>query len=382
MHHRREDANGHDQLPFILAVLPDPLEACALRNALSERLRAEVLLVASKEEAFAAIDRRIPELVLLHVFMPPGDEEHFIAYLSTVPGAEHVQTISIPQLRLSPDRNRPEGWLMGGLRQRPSNVSQVGCDPRLFAADVVGYLNFARAIGAGIEGREADDRHASERRGGCRWSPSDVPWVSSVRLAAGELADLVNVSSTGTLIRTHIRPVLASLKRLDLDHRPPSGLIFHLATGEEIPATGRVVRCRPRPMGKRHVLYEVAFRFDRSLGLGLPDTAVFTVGGAAADAVDSALFDRIEASRDEVLAACIEKRAPPINVREAVKELISIKAALLGIRSTMRGARGSKLLDLAKVHGARVRELDVLRRNLDERIRHGDRQGITTQLSL
>ncbi|MGH9142995.1 MAG: hypothetical protein ACRD2I_17830, partial [Vicinamibacterales bacterium] len=277
MHHGRHDASGQCQVPFILAVNPDPLEARALQNALSEHVKADVLLVASKEEALTVIDKRIPELILLHAFMPPGDEGHFIAYLCKLAGAGHVQTISIPQLLRSTDCDQRQSLLMGGFRRRRSKLRQIGCDPYLFAADVTEYLTLAREIATEIERREADDRHASERRGGCRWSPSDVPWVSSVRLAAGELADLINVSSTGMLIRSHIRPALTSLKRVDLDHRPPSGLTFHLATGEEVRATGRVVRCRPRPMGTRHILYEVAFRFDQSSGLDLPDAALFAV---------------------------------------------------------------------------------------------------------
>ena len=395
MHHGHEDARGQCQLPFILAVNPDPLEARALRNALSEHVKADVLLVASKEEAFTAIDKRIPELILLHAFMPPDDEEHFIAYLSKVPGAEYVQVISIPQLLRSTDCDQRQGLLLGGFRRRRSKVIQIACDPHLFAADVTEYLALARVIATEIERREADDRHASERRGGCRWSPSDVPWVSSVRLVAGELADLVNVSSTGTLIRTHIRPVLASLKRVDLDHRPPSGLTFHLATGEQVRATGQVVRCRPRPMGTRHILYEVAFRFDQSSGLDLPDAALFAVGTAAGaqhihgneESLQAQshrvrdLFDREAASQNELQAGQVSKHALPTNVPDAVKELIGIKAALLGIRTTMQGARGATLLDLARIHGARVRELDVMRKKLVERISHGDRLPIPAQLS-
>jgi hypothetical protein len=359
-------------MPLILGVLPDPLEACALRDALGERVQADVLFVASTEEAFAVIDKRIPELVLLHAFMPPSDAEHFIAYLSTVPGAEHVQTISIPHLLQSPVRDRPKS-LLGSSRWRRSKVGPIGCDPRLFAADVLGYLTLARAVGTDIEGRKADDEHASERRGGHRWSPSDVPWMSAVRLSAGEVADLVNLSSTGTLIRTHVRPALASLKRLDVDHRPPSGLTFHLASGEEIRAAGRVVRCRPRPMGKRQILYEVAFRFDQSLGLDLADTALFTVSPG--------LIDRTPLSPSEVLPRSVRGRELPTGNRAAAAELSRINAALLGIRSTMRGARGAQLLDLAKVHGARVRELDVMRRKLGECIAQGDGLQMTAQLS-
>jgi hypothetical protein len=372
MHIGCEDAGGQYRLPLILGVLPDPLEACALRDALGERVQADVLFVVSTEEAFAVIDKRIPEIVLLHAFMPPSEEEHFIAYLSTVPGAEHVQTISIPHLLQSPVRDRPKG-LLGRSRWHRSMVGPLGCDPRMFAADVLGYLTLARAVGADIEGRKAEDEHAPERRGGHRWSPSDVPWMSAVRLSAGEVADLVNLSSTGTLIRTHIRPALASLKRLEVDHRPPSGLTFHLASGEQIRAAGRVVRCRPRPMGKRHILYEVAFRFDQSLGLDLADAALFTVGPGS--------VDRTPPSQNEVLRGSASGLALPSSSRDAAAELSRINAALLGIRSTMRGARGAQLLDLAKVHGARVRELDVMRRKLGECLAQGDRLQMTAQLS-
>jgi hypothetical protein len=216
----------------------------------------------------------VPDLILLHAFMPPGDEDDLVAYLRIFPHADHVQPIRLPLLESSSDSQHPTRRLVGGLKPR-SGTGPAGCDPRLFAADVAGYLSRVLAIRKEIEERKAVDEppRTLERRGARRWSPVEVSCVSMVRLAAEwveEWVDLINVSSGGALVRTYVRPAPQTLKRLDADPGPRPSLTFELALGGAVRAAGQVVMRRVGPIGNGRVAYEVAFRFDESVDLGLP----------------------------------------------------------------------------------------------------------------
>jgi CheY-like chemotaxis protein len=263
-------------MALILTVQPDPEQAAVLQRALGDRVRAEVAVVDSSDAALSAIDRKIPDVLLLHALMLPPEEDYLLAYLRTLPGTAHVQAISIPHLQLQsscPD-DLPRRGLFRGLRQRPAPMAAVGHDPGLFAADVAEYVARARDIKRYIHDRPDDGPLASsDRRRTQRWSPLDIPWVSAVRLTSGERADLINVASAGALVRTPVRPTLLSAKHVDLDSRLQPGLTFRLVSGAEIHALGRIIRCQVGSVETGAMLYDVAFRFDESVGLELPTPA-------------------------------------------------------------------------------------------------------------
>jgi CheY-like chemotaxis protein len=281
-------------MSYILAVQPDPAQAGVLRHALHERGEGELVVVDSVHAALAAIDKDVPDVILLHQLAPPDAEDYLIAYLRIKPDAGHVQTIVIPTLQTSSESPelRTRSWLLG-LKQPPFRNPR-GCESQAFVRDVVSYLARARAVKEEMSFRTVDnDRlHGPDRRGERRRSPLEVPWVSSVQLAAGGRADLVNVSSGGALVRTRFRPGQPSLMRLDPDARRRSGVTFQLVSGEEIRAMGTVVRCQLRPTQHPGILYDVAFRFDEAVGLHLPtralpagtgsnETSLVYVGGSA-----------------------------------------------------------------------------------------------------
>ena len=279
------------QTALILAVQTDSAQAARLVHALRERVKAEVVVVSTTDAALSVIDKHVPDVILLHALVLPAEEEYLIAYLRTLRNADHVQIITVPQLESSSDRDRAKPFLLRGLKQRSARIGAVGCDSRLFAADVVGYLRRAYEIQHQIYQRKADEKPfgGADRRGGHRWSPREMPWVSSVRLVAGEQAELINLSASGALVRTRVRPALSSLKQLDSDSRARTGLAFQLTSGAEVCATGRVVRCQVGSVGGDPIQYHVAFRFDESIGLELPtlmpagagDTVVSLAGDLA-----------------------------------------------------------------------------------------------------
>jgi hypothetical protein len=383
------------QAELILAVQPDSAQACTLRRALRDRVKekGEVVVVDSTEAALSVIDKQVPDVILLHALMLTAEEDYLIAYLRTLPNTDHVQAITIPRFNSSSDDDRPKHSLFGGLKQQPVRMNTVGCDSQLFAADVVGYLTRAREIKQRIHERKTNDQPlgSSERRGGHRWSPLEMPWVSSVHLIAGERADLVNVSLTGALVRTHTRPALPSVKHLDLDSGVRPGLTFQLATGAEVCATGRVVRCQVGSLGAGPIRYDVAFRFDASVGLDLP-----TVMPPAAEAGDNVMSLAIRGvppesrphhlcevlnhsvtSQNELLKRWVGAGSVPNSLRGAVSELTTVNAALVEIGATLRDARRTRSTDaelsnLANRLAPRIRELHALRNVVVESISDDD----------
>ena len=273
----------------VVAVQPDRAQAATLCSALRGS-NEEVRVVDSVGAALKEVEQQLPDLVLLHRFLPPLDEDYFLVCLRTMPGTGHIQTISLPHLRDSSDCPSSDG-----LPSRPLNLqsrdlrvrdyffgyfrslsgtqsietSSAGCDPRVFRADVARYLARARAIKQEVVSREECESptRTVDRRGQRRWSAEELPWVASVRLAAGELADLIDVSSGGARVRTQLRPQLSSLKRTYFDSQRGSGLTFQLESGGEVWATGQAVRCQVCSIRNGPVLYEVAFRFDMDLDL-------------------------------------------------------------------------------------------------------------------
>jgi hypothetical protein len=251
-------------MSYILAIEPDATQSAVLRRALNAAVGEKVVIVASKEAALVAIDRQVPDVVLLHALMSPQDDDYFVAYLCALPGTRHVQVIRIPQL-LAPMAVDDNVRVFDRWTKRRDKASWFRCEPQLFAEDVVGYLARAHTLKRELtllteEPAQADRRRAS------RLTPSDVPWLSSVRLAAGEHAELVDISLSGALVRTSDRPHLVSIRGGGVEAWARPGLLLELASGEQVQVTGDVVRCRPA----QGVGYQVAFRFDRSAELYLP----------------------------------------------------------------------------------------------------------------
>ena len=244
-----------------------------------------------------------------------------------------------------------------------------------------------------------------DRRTARRCAPSEVPRVLSVRLATGEWAELIDVSSGGALVRTHGRPPMDPLKHVRPDPEPAGGLVFRLAQGEKIHVAGRVVRCQVASVTQGSLLYGVAFRFDDPLSLDLPSDppvqfpaesfdADMSVGAAQAHAQGGTglagdlfnhltrtsqnradwLADRDFGNEEQALLA----RLPgdvwlPDGVREAVAQLALVSAELFQLQTEGFNERhtGPAQPDLASRLGARIRELNYLRDELVERIYRG-----------
>jgi len=151
-------------VPLVLAVEPDLRQGALLKRVIGDGVYAELIVVDSRDAAIAALNARVPDVILLTALLSPRDEAEMVAHLRTLEGADHVQTHTIPQLA-SGSTERAEapaaqGRLLGKFRRKKEAQEPIsGCDPALFADEVRAFL--ARA--AELKGHAASAPHALER---------------------------------------------------------------------------------------------------------------------------------------------------------------------------------------------------------------------------
>jgi CheY-like chemotaxis protein len=367
-------------MDLILAVQPDSAQADLLRNALSRRVNAEVVVVETIEAALSLLDRCVPDVILLDPLIPARDESYLIAYLRALANTDHVQVIGIPRLGSPPDFERPRPSLLRALTSKTPRIATLPCEPQLFSTDVIDYLTRARDYKQERPYRKigGESLGSSDRRGGHRWSGLEVPWVSSVELTSMERVQLINVSMGGALIRTGRRPGLGALTRVDMNSHDRSSLTFHLASGADIHATGWVVRCLVGSPGNERNLYDVAFQFDQPVGLVFPlamseptDAADMPPTAAGLDpAAPSCHLQKFlghSATSQNELLACLRSSALPGSLQDTVSRLTSVNEALIATKAMLRLARrtrvsDAKLLEDVERFTQRLRELHTLRR--------------------
>ena len=134
-------------MSLVLAIEPDRAQADALRAILDGRLGAPLTVVASKDDALAAIDREMPDLVLVTALLSPREEDELVAFLRTLDNASHLQLLTIPRLgRAEVLPTSKKSSLFGfGKKKAPAPTSD-GCDPAEFAEQVASYLSRAREV--------------------------------------------------------------------------------------------------------------------------------------------------------------------------------------------------------------------------------------------
>ena len=135
-------------MALVLAVEPDHRQASILKRIVREQVRADLVLVDSRDAAVAALTARIPDVILLTALLSPRDEEELVAYLRTLAGAQHIQTHTIPQLASTAAdmEQKSGGGLFGkllGKKEAAPKVSMGGCDPDLFADEIRTFIETA-----------------------------------------------------------------------------------------------------------------------------------------------------------------------------------------------------------------------------------------------
>src|SRR6267143_1544179 len=130
-------------MSLILVVEPDSRHAAQLASIARNHLHAELVMAESGDRAVAALDHRVPDIVLTAPLLPHHDEAVLSDYLRALGDAgAHVQTLTIPIFSTPAAARR---GVRGVFRkERPNPVMPVGCDPALFAEQVGQYLHRAR----------------------------------------------------------------------------------------------------------------------------------------------------------------------------------------------------------------------------------------------
>jgi CheY-like chemotaxis protein len=130
---------------FVLAIEPDTRQATLVRRLMRQEVRADLALVDSKDAAVAAIDQRMPDLILVTALMSPRDEAELVRHLRAREAPPHLQTLTIPLLAPPvADESAPNAGLLTSLkRRRKKPPAPTGCDPIVFAREIIGYLERA-----------------------------------------------------------------------------------------------------------------------------------------------------------------------------------------------------------------------------------------------
>jgi CheY-like chemotaxis protein len=128
---------------LVLALEPDLRQAAILKRVIRDRVHAELVVVDSRDAAIAAVDARVPDVILFTALLSPRDEGEIISHLRTLANAEHVQSHTIPQLASSSqdgEDEAPQGGLFGRLRRKKASEPMPGCDPLAFADEIGTFI--------------------------------------------------------------------------------------------------------------------------------------------------------------------------------------------------------------------------------------------------
>lgn len=134
---------------YILAIESDPGQAATLSRVVQDRVGAKLTVVDSKDGAIASIKKRVPDLILVSVLFSPRQEEELVGHLRTLEGADHLQTLTLPLLAAMEDEGRRRGLF--GFRKKTEVGDLQGCDPYVFAEQILGYLKTAADLKATAE---------------------------------------------------------------------------------------------------------------------------------------------------------------------------------------------------------------------------------------
>lgn len=145
------------------------------------------LIVPNVHDAVVAIDRRVPEVILLPALMPPADEARLLAQLRMLPPSVCVETLITPVFPQPAEVPEAHGrWDLFKLRPKPKDWTPAVA---AFAEQLLVYLERG---GRSIALRAAfGERRASTR----------IADVTSARVALRGLdVDIVDLSLTGAQV--------------------------------------------------------------------------------------------------------------------------------------------------------------------------------------
>src|SRR5438128_909796 len=127
-------------MPAILPTERHRRQAAHLAGVARPQVAAALILADTTEGALAAIGTRMPDLVLVPALLSPQDDAALAAALRVIAAAARVQMLTIPVLGAQRPDPEPGGVLFGLRGKKPRGAEPDGCDPAVFAEQIVSYL--------------------------------------------------------------------------------------------------------------------------------------------------------------------------------------------------------------------------------------------------
>lgn len=127
-------------MPLILAIEPERQQAALLSSLVRGRLRAELVLADTTEQALVAIGDRVPDLVLIPTLLSAQEDAALAGALRMIAAAANVQMLTIPLLAAPARAAERLGMLAKWRRSKQAVPTAAGCDPAVFAEQIASYL--------------------------------------------------------------------------------------------------------------------------------------------------------------------------------------------------------------------------------------------------
>jgi hypothetical protein len=143
-------------MSLVLAIEPGRAQAELLREV-HTALGVQLLIVSSKDDAIAAIDREVPDLVLVNALLSPREENELVAHLRSLDNASHLQLLTIPLLSKGDAPAQGKSSLFGFGKKKRAPLASDGCDLAAFGEQVATYLARAQEVKARPRPRAAQN---------------------------------------------------------------------------------------------------------------------------------------------------------------------------------------------------------------------------------
>jgi CheY-like chemotaxis protein len=126
-------------MPLILAVEPDRRQSTKLSMLAKNQLHVDLIVADSVEQAIAALDEVVPDLILTSPLIPSSGGLALADRLREIDNeGVHVPIVVTPPLAVQGQRGRPQQ--KGPSAARGRSVSAAGCDPVVFGMQILAHL--------------------------------------------------------------------------------------------------------------------------------------------------------------------------------------------------------------------------------------------------
>jgi hypothetical protein len=133
-------------MALILAVEPDRQRGRQLAALVGRSTSAEIVVAQSGSAALAALDTRVPDLILTSPVLTPADEAVLRTWLRRLGDAARVQTLTIPAVADLDATPRDGGSIFGRLLDRRDSASESHYAVSEFVDQLTRALDQAAAV--------------------------------------------------------------------------------------------------------------------------------------------------------------------------------------------------------------------------------------------